>query len=99
MYLAALHVRTTERAVSVDELAPPEPFMRMHSLFGATITPLISVVSELPRKSVAAWSLDSLFELVLGWTPVKLATLIVVRGVSASLPLLSNSISASPRPG
>ena len=52
-YLVALHWSTTERAVSVAGVVP-DPFIRMHSLLGATMIPLTSVVSELPRNSEAA---------------------------------------------
>ena len=39
------------RSASTEPSRRREPFMRMHSLFGVTITPLTSVVSELPRNS------------------------------------------------
>ena len=67
------------RSASTAPSRRREPFMRMHSLFGVTITPLTSVVSELPRKQRSRpGRCASLFELVLGWTAVKLATLSVV---------------------
>ncbi len=79
----------TDLATSVAcSVAEPVPFMRMHSLFGETMMPLIKVVSELPRNRAEAWSLASLLELACGWIAVKLATLSFERGVSASLPLL-----------
>src|SRR5690349_21062898 len=57
--LAALQFSTTERAVSVAGVVP-EPFIRRHSLFGVLMTVMTSVVSELPRSRMDAWSFASL---------------------------------------